>query len=66
MSDMLEDAANASEIWLQNSLRNRQKVPESNGFCLSCDEPTEGIFCSKECREDHERIQRAKKIGGTE
>jgi hypothetical protein len=66
MSDMLDDAAIASELWLLNSLNNRKKVPELTGFCLSCDEPTEGIFCSPECREDHERIQRAKQIGGTE
>lgn len=64
MSDMLEDAEAATELWLQQSLRSRVKVPEATGFCLSCEEPTTGVFCSKECREDYERVARAKKIGG--
>ena len=64
MSDPLDQAAEATELWLAESIRNKAKVPEKTGFCLSCDEPTEGAFCSAECREDHERIARLKTISG--
>jgi hypothetical protein len=64
MSDPLEEAAAITEMLLAESLRMRAKVPENTGFCLACEEPTEGAFCSKECREDYERIDRIKAING--
>lgn len=64
MSDFLEDAANTTEILFQEALRNRAKVPDNTGFCLECNEPTRGAFCSKECREDYEKMQRLKAIRG--
>lgn len=64
MSDPLDDAAKTTELLFQEALRNRAKVPEKTGFCLACDEPTEGAFCSGECREDYERIARLKAISG--
>ena len=64
MSDPLEEAAAITEMLLAESLRIRAKVPENTGFCLACEEPTEGAFCSKECREDYERIDRIKAING--
>jgi len=51
MSDPLEEAAAVTEMLLAESLRMRARVPEKTGFCLACEEPTEGAFCSKECRE---------------
>ena len=64
MSDPIEEAAFVSEMMLAESLRKRAKVPEKTGFCLACDEPTEGAFCSAECRVDYERIERLNAING--
>lgn len=64
MNDPLEEAENITEMLLQEALRNRPKVPENTGFCMECEEPTLGAFCSKECREDHEKIARLKAING--
>lgn len=64
MSDPLEEAALVSEMMLQESLSKRKAVPEKTGFCLECEEPTEGAFCSKECREDFEARERINKIKG--
>jgi hypothetical protein len=65
MSDPLEEAAAVTEMMLSQSLRVRAKVPELTGFCLECDEPTEGAFCSKECREDYEKRERLNAIKGS-
>jgi hypothetical protein len=64
MSDPLEAAAAVTELLFQEALRNRAKVPAKTGFCLACEEPTAGAFCSKECREDHERMARLDAIRG--
>jgi hypothetical protein len=64
MSDPLEEAAAVTEMLLAESLRVRAKVPEKTGACLACEEPTEGAFCSKDCREDYERMERLKAIRG--
>jgi hypothetical protein len=47
MSDPLDEAAAVTEMLLAKSLSMRNKVPEKTGFCLACEEPTEGAFCSK-------------------
>jgi hypothetical protein len=64
MADHIDEASNEVEAHLESALRVRAKVPEKTGFCLECGEPTEGAFCSKECREDYERIARLKAISG--
>jgi hypothetical protein len=64
MSDPLDDAANTTELLLQEALNNRLKVPVKTGFCLSCEDPTPGAFCSKDCREDYERTERMNVIRG--
>lgn len=64
MRDPIEEAAAVTEMLLAESLRKRNAVPEKTGFCLACEEPTEGAFCSKECREDHERLEKLKVIKG--
>lgn len=64
MSDPLEEAALITEMMLQESLAKRKTVPEKTGFCLECEEPTTGAFCSKECREDYEIRDRINKIKG--
>ena len=64
MKDPLEQAEAATELWLSESLRKKAVVPENTGECLECGEPTPGAFCSKECREDYERIARLRAISG--
>ena len=64
MRDPIDEAAAVTEMLLAESLRKRNAVPEKTGFCLACEEPTEGAFCSKECREDYERLERLKAIRG--
>ena len=64
MSDPLEAASAITEMMLQESLAKRMKVPEKTGLCLECDEPTEGAFCCKECREEYELRQRINAIKG--
>jgi len=56
MSDPLDEAAAVTEMLLAKSLSVRAKVPDKTGFCLACEEPTEGAFCSKEYREDYGRL----------
>jgi hypothetical protein len=64
MSDPLDDAAKTTELLFQEALRNRAKVPKNTGFCLACEEPTKGAFCSGECREDYERLEKIRAIRG--
>ena len=64
MSDPLEEAALVTEMLLQESLAKRMKVPEKTGECLFCQEPTEGAFCSQDCREDFEASERIRRIRG--
>lgn len=64
MSDPLETAAQVTEMLLAQSLSFRAPVPAKTGQCLACAEPTVGAFCSPECREDHERLQKIRAIKG--
>jgi hypothetical protein len=64
MSDPLEEADKITAMMLEESLAKRKAVPEKTGFCLECEHPTEGAFCSKECREDYETRERINKIKG--
>jgi hypothetical protein len=64
MSDPLDEAERFTNLFVQEGLAKRARVPEKTGFCLECEEPTEGAFCSGECREDYERLERLKAIRG--
>lgn len=64
MADEMEDAEKVTELLLQEALKKRAKVPTKTGFCLVCEEPTVGTFCSPECREDYERLVKLKAIRG--
>ena len=62
MSDELDQAAELEELERNIALANR-KHPEMSftGASYYCEEVVPaGFFCSAECREDYERIQRAK------
>lgn len=64
MADPLDEAAEVTEMLLQKALANKAAVPEKTGFCLTCEEPTPGAFCSKECRDDYEHAIKMKAIRG--
>jgi hypothetical protein len=64
MSDPLDEAERFTNLFVQEGLSKRAKVPENTGECLECGEPTPGAFCSRECREDYEKVERLKAIRG--
>jgi hypothetical protein len=64
MSDPLDEAERFNNLFVQEGLSKRAFVPENTGECLECGEPTPGAFCSKECREDYEKMARLKAISG--
>ena len=64
MSDPLDEAERFTNLFVQEALSKKLKVPEKTGFCLACEEPTEGAFCSAECREDYERLAKLNAIRG--
>lgn len=66
MSDPLDEAARVTDMLVQEAMRKRVKVPEKTGFCFTCEEPTAGAFCCKECREDYERMTKMKAIRGND
>jgi len=50
MSDWIDESQQLQEAQLAEALAKRAKVPVNTGFCLACDEPTKGAFCSPDCR----------------
>jgi hypothetical protein len=64
MSDWIDESQELQEVQLAEALAKRQKVPEKTGFCLSCEEPTAGAFCSTDCREYYDKIERLNAIRG--
>ena len=54
----LDDQASEHEaMYLQEALKFRKPVERKTGYCLNCNEPTQGSYCSPECREDHSRLK---------
>jgi hypothetical protein len=64
MSDWIDESQQLQEAQLAEALAKRAKVPVNTGFCLACDEPTKGAFCSPDCKEDYEHIERINRITG--
>lgn len=61
MADDLDRASALTELERVTSIQearsraNHQEVPRT-GWCINdCGEPTLGVFCSKECRNDYNR-----------
>lgn len=58
----IADIANTHEqVLLQKtieSIRSNAEFEASKGHCLNCGEPCTGRFCSVECRNDYERVQK--------
>ena len=65
MSDIVDDAAEAIEQMVEVALANRPKtVIEFTGKCHYCEETIDkGRYCTVECRDDGEKIERAKLRG---
>lgn len=60
--DPIDEAAEREQQMIEIALANRKR-PEMQftGACYNCEEPVgKGFFCCSECREDYERIERAK------
>lgn len=50
-----EELERVTSIQEARSRANQQEVPRT-GWCINdCGEPTLGVFCSKECRNDYNR-----------
>lgn len=63
-ADILDDAAELEQQMIEIALANRPKPTMTyTGLCHNGDcgeKATKGFFCCSECREDYERIERAK------
>jgi len=61
-SDPIDEAAELVAFNLQLALANRPHPSmQFTGTCHYCEEKVStGFFCCSECREDYERIERAK------
>ena len=64
MSDWIDESQELQEAQLAEALAKRQKVPVKTGFCLACEEPTEGAFCCTDCRDYYDKVQRMNAIKG--
>lgn len=61
-ADILDEAAEHTQHMINLALANRNKPQmQFTGECHYCEEKVSaGLFCCSECREDYERIERAK------
>jgi len=61
-ADILDEAAEREQQMIEIALANRKR-PEMQftGACYNCEDSVDkGFFCSPECCEDFQRIERAK------
>jgi hypothetical protein len=64
MSDIIDDANDAADLFLESALhRQRKKVrdtPKGIGICLTCGVEVEGFrrWCGPECRDEWEAERR--------
>ncbi|WP_337026065.1 hypothetical protein [Pantoea eucrina] len=66
MCDIADDASDLEMLNVEIALANRPKTAiEFTGKCHHCEEPiSKGTFCSKECGEDYQKVERAKQFKG--
>lgn len=66
MNDIADNADKQIEQELARNLAVRKPQLEHVGVCWNCQEPLPAtqLFCGKECHEDWERIEDAKRRGG--
>ena len=58
MADIADAAQGYEEIAIMSATHKRKPELPHTGQCWNCDEPAEGNFCCKECREDFEHRNR--------
>lgn len=65
MCDIADEAADLTQQMIDVALANRPKTAiEFTGKCHYCEEPIDnGRYCTVECRDDGEKIERAKLRG---
>jgi hypothetical protein len=59
------DSSVEVEAYINQLRENRLEVPEKTGKCLECEEPAQGAFCSIECRDEYERMEKLRAIRGS-
>jgi len=66
MCDIADDASDLEMLNVEIALANRPKTAiEFTGKCHYCEDPiSKGSFCSRECGEDHQKVERAKQFKG--
>lgn len=65
MADDIDRANDQAQQMLDYQLRARKRSLMPRGACYNCDDPlSEGAFCCVECRDDYEKMQRAKERNG--
>ena len=66
MSDEIDMAAAQEEAYRAAALNRRHASLPSVGQCYSCGEPVDGTlrFCDRDCLDDHERAERARRMNG--
>ena len=53
MADVCDMAGDLIDRELAFQVTVRKPVIKPKGYCLWCQEPTQGVYCSEECRTDH-------------
>jgi len=66
MCDIADDASHLEMLNVEIALANRPKPAIGfTGKCHYCEESiSKGSFCSKECGEDYQKVERAKQFKG--
>lgn len=65
-ADPIDEAAEREQQMIEVALANRPKPTiEFTGRCHYCEEAiSKGSFCSRECGEDYQKVERAKQFKG--
>lgn len=66
MCDIADEASELIQRTVDVALQNRHRPAiEFTGQCHYCEEAiSKGSFCSKECNEDYQKVERAKQFKG--
>lgn len=62
MADIADDAQFITDMHLMIGLENARSsgIEKLTGFCKWCNEPSEGVYCSTDCRNDSDKHERLK------
>lgn len=61
MATIDDKATEAEEKFRDEALKQRMNEFPATGQCYWCADPTQGVFCCKECREYFEQRERFKR-----